>query len=116
MHGANAAPSSEHSNVTTGSFAENVNVAEVLTVVASGPESIVVSGGTPGAGALIVHVWRGRGLVDVAGEVDGAHLERVRAEAQRRVHLRAGAGDEVTGVDAVEPALERRPGWRCRSP
>ena len=42
--------------MTPGSLAENVNVADVATVVASGPESIVVSGGTPGAGASIVQV------------------------------------------------------------
>jgi hypothetical protein len=51
---ANAAPSNEHSNVEPSSFAENVNVALVLEVVAPGPELIVVSGAVP---SVTAQVW-----------------------------------------------------------
>jgi hypothetical protein len=40
------APSSEHSNAEPGSSAENVKLALVLVVSASGPVSMVVSGGS----------------------------------------------------------------------
>jgi hypothetical protein len=51
VHAANAPPSSEHSNVEFDSFAEKVKLASLLSVVASGPESIVVCGGVyAGAG------------------------------------------------------------------
>jgi hypothetical protein len=55
VHASNAAPSSEHSNLEFGSLAEKVNLADVLTVVASGPEPIVVSGGTVSGSS--VQVW-----------------------------------------------------------
>jgi hypothetical protein len=45
-HAANGSPSSEHSNDAPASLAVKLNVALVLEVVASGPEVIVVSGGT----------------------------------------------------------------------
>src|SRR5919106_1270778 len=45
VHAAYGAPSSEHSNVVPSSSAENANVADVLRVSASGPESMLVSGG-----------------------------------------------------------------------
>ena len=45
-HSANAAPSSEHSNVTPGSFAEKVNRASALWVTGSGPVAMEVSGGS----------------------------------------------------------------------
>ena len=54
---AKAPPSSAHSKVTSSSFDENAKAAEVLTVVGSGPESMVVSGGTPGAGGMTSQVW-----------------------------------------------------------
>jgi hypothetical protein len=44
VHGANAAPSSRHSNVDPGSSAENVNVALGSVTGPSGPDSIVVCG------------------------------------------------------------------------
>ena len=53
---AKAAPSREHSNSTTGWSDENVNVADVGAVVAGGPTTIVVSGGT---GATTVHAYAG---------------------------------------------------------
>ena len=51
-HAANAAPSSEHSNVAPARSEENSNVAFALSVGSSGASSIVVSG------AVTVHSWR----------------------------------------------------------
>jgi hypothetical protein len=45
VQGANAALSSEHSKVTSPSFAEKVNVAVAWLVGSGGPASMVVSGG-----------------------------------------------------------------------
>jgi hypothetical protein len=53
-HGENAVPSSEQSYVVPRSLEENSKVALVLTVVRSGPESIVDSGGVP-AGSGSIH-------------------------------------------------------------
>jgi hypothetical protein len=49
-HGSNATPFSEHSKVEPSSLAEKVKAASVLSVVASGPESMVVSGAVVSAG------------------------------------------------------------------
>ena len=54
VHVANASPSSAHANVEPGSLAEKVKLALLLVVVAAGPESIVVSGGTA---STTVQVW-----------------------------------------------------------
>jgi hypothetical protein len=43
-HDPNVPSSSAHSNAASGSFEEKVKVADVFTVVAGGPESMVVSG------------------------------------------------------------------------
>jgi hypothetical protein len=43
-HDTNAAPSSEHSNVAPASLAARVRLAEVLVVLAAGPDGIVVCG------------------------------------------------------------------------
>ncbi len=52
-----ATPSSSHVSVAVGSSEEKMNSASVLTVVGSGPESIVTTGAvTSGGGSTIVHV------------------------------------------------------------
>jgi hypothetical protein len=50
LQAVNGALSSEHSNVESCSFAENLKLALVLTVVASGPESTVVCGAVVSGG------------------------------------------------------------------
>jgi hypothetical protein len=44
VHGSNAAPSSEQAKVEPDSLAARVNEAEVLVVLAAGPDGIVVCG------------------------------------------------------------------------
>src|ERR687895_2188472 len=56
-HGAKLPLSIRHWKSTLGSFATNSSVASVSTVVASGPDSIVVTGGVLPASAPIVQVW-----------------------------------------------------------
>jgi hypothetical protein len=51
-----AAPSREHSKVEPASSAEKVNVAALLSVVAAGPVSIVVSGGVVSEDGAMVQV------------------------------------------------------------
>ncbi len=60
-----------------------------------------------GAAVSIVQLKRRRGLVDVAGGVDRADLERMGAVAQVRVALRRAAAPPVRGLGRVDPALER---------
>ena len=75
-----AAVSMRHWNVEPASVEVNAKVG-VVSLVGSGPAVIVVSG----AMVSTVHVCaRGR-RVDVAGGVDGAHLEGVRAPGESPV-------------------------------
>ena len=69
----------------------------MLTVVGSGPVSIVVSGGTVSIGGAItlqVCVAGVGSLFGTCREVDRAHLERARARERRQDldHLRVGVG------------------------
>ena len=70
-HSANAAASSEHSNVTPGWSEEKLNSASVLVVEASGPVTMFVSGGI---GATTVHSWRS----GVASTLPAASRARTR--------------------------------------
>jgi hypothetical protein len=71
---ANAAPSSEHSNVEPGSFDEKLNDALVLDVVAGGAAVIVVCGAV-----LSTVIAAGRAAVSVARRVGGARTSKVWA-------------------------------------
>src|ERR671919_1683827 len=53
----NAAPSSEHSNVTPSSLAVKRNLASVLAVGSLGAESIVVTGGVVSRGGVMFQPW-----------------------------------------------------------
>src|SRR5918999_5052060 len=57
MHGAYAAPSSEHSKVVPSSLAEKRKVAVVVVVVAGGAIVMVVSGGSVSPGPCTVQLW-----------------------------------------------------------
>ena len=108
-HGAKSKPSSEHSNSLTGvpfsSSPVNVKVALVSVVSELGPESIEVSGALT---STTVQRTLGRRRVDVAGLVDGAHLEDVLAGGQDLDLLGHGAALERAAVQrALELELER---------
>src|SRR5918996_1762554 len=53
----NAAPSSEHTNVTPSSLAVKRNLALVLAVGLSGAKSIVVTGGVVSRGGVMFQLW-----------------------------------------------------------
>ena len=93
-------PSSEHSNVGgLGGTRTRRSRWSCCASCGGGPESTVVSGGVT---STTVPAVGGRRRVDVAGVVDRADLERVRARGQTGVGLRALA---------LAPA-RRRPGCR----
>ena len=78
-------------------------MAEVLTVVASGPESMVVSGGTPGAGGSIVQVCVA-GVGSTLPEKSTARTSNVCVPRPRPVQRRG----LVHGAKSAASVLSRR--------
>ena len=85
-HGAKLPLSSRHSNVTLSSLATQLNVASVPTVVASGPDSIVVTGAVPPAPAPIVQVWTA-GVLSTLPETSTARTSKRCSPSARSVSV-----------------------------
>src|SRR5918999_804385 len=85
-HGAKLPLSIRHWNVTLSSLATQLNVASVLTVVASGPDSIVVTGAVPPVPAPIVQVWTA-GVLSTLPETSTARTSKRCSPSARPVSV-----------------------------
>ncbi len=84
--------------MTFGSSEANVNVAEVLTVVGSGPLTIVVSGGSMSIGGwMTFHVWDAG-----VGSVFGVSARSIARASNVRISGNGGSASITCGFAFVQ--------------